>query len=88
MIVKRIDVNPTRDFTPETGGEGRVAFVTDTGDMIIECQIKPGREPEKRNPELALIYEALKQVQKMPEYRISKSFMKFAPGVLPEYLAA
>ena len=88
MMVKRIDVTPTEEFHPDKGGAGRVAFVTDTGDMIFDCQIKPGRDAEKRNPTLALISEAMRQVSRLPEYRISKSYMKFAPGVLPEPLAA
>lgn len=87
MIVKRIDVTSIHDFTPETGGEGKVSFVTDTGDIIFDCQIKPGREAEKRNSVVAFISEALRQVQRMPEYRISKSYMKFAPGVLPAEFA-
>ena len=52
--------------------------------MIFDCQVKPGREAEKRNPLLAFVSEAMRQVQRMPEYRISKSYVKFAPGVLPE----
>lgn len=88
MMVKRIDVTPIETFTPETGGSGKVAFVTDTGDMIFECQIKPGRDAEKRNPALALIHDAMRQIKRMPEYRISKSYVKFAPGVLPEGFAA
>ena len=87
MIVKRIDVTSIQDFTPETGGAGKVSFVTDTGDIIFDCQIKPGREAEKRNPVVAFISEAIRQVQRMPEYRISKSYMKFAPGVLPAEFA-
>lgn len=87
MFVKRIDVTPIQDFSPETGGAGKVSFITDTGDMIFDCQIKPGRDAEKRNPVMALISEAMRQVQRMPEYRISKSYVKFAPGVLPEGFA-
>ena len=87
MIVKRIDITPIQEFTPETGGAGKVSFVTDTGDVIFDCQIKPGREAEKRNPVVAFISEAMRQVQRMPEYRISKSYMKFAPGVLPAEFA-
>ncbi|MGH1576018.1 hypothetical protein [Planktotalea sp.] len=87
MIVKRIDITPTKEFTPETGGAGKVSFITDTGDVIFDCQIKPGHEAEKRNPVVALISEAMRQVQRMPEYRISKSYMKFAPGVLPAEFA-
>lgn len=87
MIVKRIDIMPIQEFTPETGGAGKVAFITDTGDVIFDCQIKPGREAEKRNPVVAFISEAMRQVQRMPEYRISKSYMKFAPGVLPAEFA-
>jgi hypothetical protein len=87
MIVKRIDVTPLQEFTPETGGAGKVSFVTDTGDVIFDCQIKPGRDADKRNPVTALISEAMRQVKRMPEYRISKSYMKFAPGVLPEDFA-
>ena len=87
MIVKRIDVTPIQDFTPETGGTGKVAFITDAGDVIFDCQVKPGRDADKRNPMTALISEALRQVKRMPEYRISKSYMKFAPGVLPEEFA-
>lgn len=41
----------------------------------------------KRNPVVAYISEALRQVQLMPEYRISKSYMKFAPSVLPAEFA-
>ena len=52
--------------------------------MIFDCQVKPGREAEKRNPLLAFVSEAMRQVHRMPEYRISKSYVKFAPGVLPE----
>lgn len=88
MMVKRIDVTATQEFHPDQGGAGRVAFVTDSGDMIFDCQIKPGRDAEKRNPTIALICEAMRQVQRMPEYRISKSYVKFAPGVLPAGLAA
>ena len=84
MIVKRIDVTPIQEFTPETGGIGKVSFITDSGDMIFDCQVKPGREAEKRNPLLAFVSEAMRQVQRMPEYRISKSYVKFAPSVLPE----
>ena len=84
MIVKRIDVRPIQEFTPETGGIGKVSFITDSGDMIFDCQVKPGREAEKRNPLLAFVSEAMRQVQRMPEYRISKSYVKFAPGVSPE----
>ncbi len=87
MIVKRIDITPIKEFTPETGGAGMVSFITDTGDVIFDCQIKPGREAEKRNPVVAFISEAMRQVQRMPEYRISKSYMKFAPGVLPAEFA-
>ena len=87
MIVKRIDIMPIQEFTPETGGVGKVAFITDTGDVIFDCQIKPGREAEKRNSVVAFISEAMRQVQRMPEYRISKSYMKFAPGVLPAEFA-
>jgi len=87
MIVKRIDITPIQEFTPETGGAGKVSFVTDTGDVIFDCQIKPGREAEKRNSVVAFISEAMRQVQRMPEYRISKSYMKFAPGVLPAEFA-
>lgn len=87
MIVKRIDVTPTQQFTPETGGSGIVHFITDTGDVIFDCQLKPGHEPEKRNPVVAMISEAVRQVKRMPEYRISKSYLKFAPGVLPQELA-
>lgn len=87
MIVKRIDITPIQEFTPETGGAGKVSFITDTGDVIFDCQIKPGREAEKRNPVVAFITEAMRQVQRMPEYRISKSYMKFAPGVLPAEFA-
>lgn len=87
MIVKRIDIIPTQEFSPETGGAGKVAFVTDTGDVIFDCQIKPGRDAMKRNPVVAYISEALRQVQLMPEYRISKSYMKFAPSVLPAEFA-
>lgn len=86
-IVKRIDVMPIEAFSPETGGTGQVAFVTDTGDMIFDCKVKPGRDTEKRNPMIALISEALRQVKDMPEYRISKSYIKFAPDVLPSPLA-
>lgn len=86
MLVQRIEVNPTQNITPETGGRGQVAFVTEMGDMMFECHVKPGRSPEKRNPTLALISEALRQAKRMPEYRISKSFLSFAPGVLPEGL--
>ena len=88
MIVKRIDVTSTHAFSPEAGGSGKVAFVTDAGDLIFECAVAPGRGADKRNPELALITDAMRQVRKMPEYRISKSYMKFAPGVLPDELAA
>lgn len=88
MIVNRIEVTPIQEFTPETGGAGKVSFITDTGDLIFDCQIKPGREAEKRNPVLAFVSEAMRQVQRMPEYRISKSYVKFAPGVLPEGFAA
>ncbi|MEM9579680.1 MAG: hypothetical protein AAF891_03265 [Pseudomonadota bacterium] len=88
MIVKRIDVVSTKEFSPAEGGAGRVAFVTNTGDMIFDCHIKPGRQPEKRNPTLALISEAMRQIKRMPEYRISKSYFRFEPGVLPEELAA
>ncbi|MEN8893492.1 hypothetical protein [Planktotalea arctica] len=88
MIVKRIDVTPINEFSPETGGSGKVSFITDTGDMIFDCQVKPGRDAEKRNPMLAFISEAMRQVQRMPEYRISKSYVKFAPGVLPEGFAS
>jgi hypothetical protein len=88
MIVKRIDVTSIEDFSPDTGGLGKVAFVTDLGDIVFDCQIKPGRDAEKRNPVNALISEAIRQVKRMPEYRISKSYVKFAPGVLPEELAA
>lgn len=84
MIVKRIDVRPIQEFTPETGGISKVSFITDSGDMIFDCQVKPGHEAEKRNPLLAFVSEAMRQVQRMPEYRISKSYVKFAPGVLPE----
>lgn len=87
MIVKRIDITPIQEFTPETGGAGKVAFITDSGDVIFDCHIKPGREAEKRNAVLAFISEAMRQVQRMPEYRISKSYMKFAPGVLPAEFA-
>ena len=87
MIVKRIDIIPTQEFSPETGGAGKVAFVTDTGDVIFDCQIKPGRDAMKRNPVVAYISEALRQVQLMPEYRIFKSYMKFAPSVLPAEFA-
>ena len=87
MIVKRIDITPIQEFTPETGGAGKVSFITDTGDVIFDCQIKPGREAEKRNSVVAFISEAMRQVQRMPEYRISKSYMKFAPGVLPAEFA-
>ncbi len=87
MIVKRIDITPIQEFTPETGGAGKVAFITDTGDVIFDCQIKPGQEAEKRNSVVAFITEAMRQVQRMPEYRISKSYMKFAPGVLPAEFA-
>jgi hypothetical protein len=87
MVVKRIDITPTKEFSPETGGAGKVSFVTDTGDVIFDCQIKPGRDALKRNPVVAYISEALRQVQLMPEYRISKSYMKFAPGVLPAEFA-
>lgn len=87
MIVKRIDITPIQEFTPEAGGTGKVSFVTDTGDVIFDCQIKPGREAHKRNPVVAFIAEAMRQVQRMPEYRISKSYMKFAPGVLPAEFA-
>lgn len=88
MIVNRIEVTPIQEFTPETGGAGKVFFITDTGDMIFDCLIKPGHEVEKRNPVMAFISEAVRQVQRMPEYRISKSYLKFAPGVLPEGFAA
>lgn len=88
MMVKRIDVTSTKEFSPDEGGAGRVAFVTDTGDLVFECQIKPGRDAEKRNPTLALISEAMRQIKRMPEYRISKSYVKFAPGVLPEHIEA
>ena len=84
MIVKRIDVRPIQEFTPETAGTGKVSFITNSGDMIFGCQVKPGREAEKRNPLLAFVSEAMRQVQRMPEYRISKSYVKFAPGVSPE----
>ena len=84
MIVKRIDVTPIQEFTPETGGTGKVSFITHSGDIIFDCQVKPGREAEKRNPLLAFVSEAMRQVRRMPEYRISKSYVKFAPGVLPE----
>ncbi len=87
-IVKRIDVIPTQEFSPDIGGAGHVAFVTDTGDLVFECKIKPGRGPDTRNPKLALITDAMRQVAMLPEYRISKSYMKFAPGVLPDELAA
>ena len=87
MIVNRIEVTPIQEFTPETGGAGKVSFITDTGDVVFDCQIKPGREAEKRNPVVAFISEAMRQVQRMPEYRISKSYMKFAPGVLPAEFA-
>ena len=87
MIVNRIEVTPIQEFTPETGGAGKVSFITDTGDVVFDCQIKPGREAEKRNPVVAFISEAMRQVQRMPEYRISKSYMKFEPGVLPAEFA-
>jgi ribose 5-phosphate isomerase len=55
MIVKRIDITPTKEFSQETGGAGKVSFVTDTGDVIFDCQIKPGRDALKRNPVVAYI---------------------------------
>ena len=84
MIVKRIEVTPIQEFTPETGGTGKVSFISDSGDMIFDCQVKQGRKAEKRKLLLAFVSEAMRQVQRMPEYRISKSYVKFAPGVLPE----
>ncbi len=60
MIVKRTDITPIQEFTPETGGAGKEAFITDSGDVIFDCHIKPGREAEKHNPVVAFISEAMR----------------------------
>lgn len=82
MLIKSIEVRGFARKDPETGeAEGIVAFMTEDATIHLTCRsafLPRSAETLRRR----LINDAVRQLQRMPEFRAGHKQFSFAPGLV------
>lgn len=82
MLIRNIEVRELAPHDPETGiAQGIVAFLTDDSTIHVTCKsnflTRSADGLRKR-----LIYDGVRQLRRMPEFRTGQRNFSFAPGIV------